>query len=68
MQKEPGYRPANASEFIRELEVAMFAPEDSRRIAKLRKKQKGDIPVWLVVSGVALMVLGLAIAAWAFSR
>ncbi len=68
MQKEPGYRPANASEFIRELEVAMFAPEDSRRIAKLRKKQKGGIPTWLVVSGVALMVLGLAIATWVFSR
>ena len=68
MQKDPLHRPANAGEFIRELEVAMFVPEDSRRIAKLRRKQKGGIPGWLVMSGVVLMVLGLAIAAWFYSR
>ena len=68
MQKDPLHRPGNAAEFIRELEVAMFVPEDSRRIVKLRKKQKGDIPDWLMMGGVTLVVLGLAIAAWMFNR
>ena len=68
MQKDPLHRPANAAEFIRELEVAIFAPEDSRRIVKLRKKQKGEIPTWLIVSGVATAVFGLIVAALLLSR
>ena len=68
MQKDPILRPASAADFIRELEVAMFAPDDSRRIRKLRSSQKGTMTMWLVIGGVAIVVIGLIAAVWAFSK
>jgi serine/threonine protein kinase len=68
MQKDPILRPACAADFIRELEVAMFAPEDSRRIRKLRSSQKGTMTVWLVIGGAALAVGGLIAAVCFLSK
>jgi serine/threonine-protein kinase len=68
MQKDPAHRPDSASEFIRELEVAIFAPEDSRRIRKLRRTRRGTLTLWLVVGGAAVVVIGLVVAVWAMGR
>ncbi len=68
MQKEPILRPASAADFIRELEVAMFAPDDSKRIKKLRRSQKGTMTTTLVIIGVAMVVLLLIAAVWFFAK
>jgi len=68
MQKDPTHRPASAADFIRELEVAMFAPDDSKRIRKLRSSQTSAMTTWLVISGVALVILMLVAAVWLFTR
>jgi serine/threonine protein kinase len=61
MEKKPEHRPATASDFIHELETAMFAPDDSRRIKKLRKKQTGSWQSIAAVIGVAVLVIGLIV-------
>lgn len=68
MQKDPILRPAAAADFIRELEVAMFAPDDSKRIKKLRSSQRGTTTTWLVISGVAVVVIVLVAAVWYFTK
>lgn len=68
MQKEPNLRPASAGDFIRELEVAMFAPDDSKRIKKLRSTQKGTMTTALVIIGVVLVVVVLIAAVWLFAK
>jgi len=68
MQKEPILRPSSAADFIRELEVAMFAPDDSKRIRKLRSSQRGTTMTWVVISGVAVVVVVLIAAVWFFKK
>jgi eukaryotic-like serine/threonine-protein kinase len=68
MQKDPILRPASAADFIRELEVAMFAPDDSKRIRKLRNSQKGTMTTWMVAVGVVVVVLVLVAAVWLFTK
>jgi eukaryotic-like serine/threonine-protein kinase len=68
MQKDPLHRPASAGDFIRELEVAMFAPEDSKRIRRLRSSQKGTMATTLVIIGVALVMVVLIVAVWFFAK
>ncbi len=68
MQKDPIHRPASAADFIRELEVAMFAPDDSKRIKKLRRSQKGTATTWMVIVGVAAVVIRLVAAVWFFTK
>lgn len=68
MQKDSLFRPASAGDFIRELEVAMFAPDDSKRIKKLRRSQKGTATTWMVVVGVAAVVVLLIVAVWFFTK
>ncbi len=61
MEKKPEHRPATAGEFIKELETAMFAPDDSRRIKKLRKKQSGTAVTIMIIAGTAVAVIGLIV-------
>jgi eukaryotic-like serine/threonine-protein kinase len=62
MDKLPERRPQSAGEFVRELEVAVFAPEDGVRIPRLRgaKNRTWVLPVVLSVGGV-LLLAGLAL-------
>jgi serine/threonine protein kinase len=57
MDKLPERRPQNAGEFVRELEIAVFQPEDSRRIRRLRgaKNRSWVLPLVLGVGGVLLL-------------
>jgi hypothetical protein len=68
MQKDPILRPASAGDFIRELEVAMFAPDDSKRIKKLRSSQKGTMATTVIIVGVAVVVVVLVAAVWFFTK
>jgi serine/threonine protein kinase len=68
MQKDPVHRPGNAADFIRELEVAMFAPDDSKRIRKLRKQQKGTLSIAMIIGGAVLVLALLGAAVWLFSK
>jgi serine/threonine-protein kinase len=68
MQKDPIHRPASAADFIRELEVAMFAPDDSKRIRKLRSSQKGTRTTVVVIVVVALVIVGLVAAVWMLAK
>ena len=61
MEKKPENRPQSAGDFVRELETAMFAPDDSNRIKKLRKKQTGSWMTAAVVIGIAVTVIGLGV-------
>jgi eukaryotic-like serine/threonine-protein kinase len=62
MMKDPRQRPGTAADFIRELEVAIFAPEDSKRIKKLRRLQKGSNSTALVIGSVVLLAVIVLIA------
>lgn len=62
MEKEVDRRPVDAAEFVRELEIAIFAPEDGVRIPRLRRKRRKIWLVPVVVGGVALVVIGLIVA------
>jgi eukaryotic-like serine/threonine-protein kinase len=61
MEKKPEHRPPTSGDFVRELETAMYDPDDSRRIKKLRLKQTGSWVSVAVVIGIALVVIGLVI-------
>jgi eukaryotic-like serine/threonine-protein kinase len=62
LEKKPEHRPQTPSEFIRELENAMFQPEDSKRIVKLRSKQKGHSMTTVMIIVGAALVVGAIIA------
>ena len=68
MQKEPALRPASAADFIRELEVAMFAPEDSKRIRKLRRTQRGTMATTVIIVGVVLVMVLLVAVMLVFAK
>ena len=59
MEKDPERRPASAAEFVRELEVAMFAPDDAQRIRRLRRSQNKAWILPVVIGGAVLVVGGL---------
>jgi serine/threonine protein kinase len=62
MDKLPERRPQSAGEFVRELEIAVFAPEDGSRIPRLRgaKNRSWVLPLVLGVGG-ALLLGGLVL-------
>ncbi len=59
MEKRPERRPQTAGEFVKELEIAIFAPEDGKRIVRLRRAQSKSWVLPVVVGSAALVVLGL---------
>jgi serine/threonine protein kinase len=59
MEKRPERRPQTAGEFVRELEIAIFAPEDGKRIRRLRRSQSKAWLLPVVVGTAAVVVLGL---------
>jgi serine/threonine protein kinase len=59
MEKDPDRRPASAGEFVRELEIAMFAPDDAQRIRRLRRSQRKAWILPAVIGGALALVGGL---------
>ena len=59
MEKDAARRPVDAAEFVRELEIAVFAPDDGTRIPRLRRQRRKLWLAPLVVGGTALVVIGL---------
>jgi serine/threonine protein kinase len=61
MDKSPAQRPRNATEFVKELEIAIFAPQDGTRIAALRNRRR-PWGVIILIGGAAMLVLvGVAV-------
>jgi serine/threonine protein kinase len=60
MDKDAHKRPRTAGVVVRELDIAMFAPEEGHRIAKLRRGGR----MWQVVAGVVAGVIFLGVIAW----
>jgi serine/threonine protein kinase len=58
MDKKPERRPQHAGELVRELEIAIFAPDDSRRIPRLRglSVRSWLVPTAWIVGGIVLLV------------
>lgn len=56
LDKSPERRPQSAGDMVRELEIAVYAPEDAARIRRLRRVGKAWVlPVVLSVGGVLLL-------------
>ncbi len=58
MDKLPERRPQSAGEFVRELETAVFAPEDGTRIARLRGAKNRGWVLWVVLGVGGVLLLG----------
>ena len=61
MDKSPAQRPRNATEFVKELEIAIFAPQDGKRIAALRNRRRPWGVIILIGGAALLVVVGMAV-------
>jgi serine/threonine protein kinase len=65
MDKDPAARPADADAFVRELDACVAAPQDGRRVRRLRRAQRGT---WITVAAVAGGLAVCLAIAWLMLR
>ena len=65
MDKNPELRPSDASAFVRELDACMAAPEDGRRVRRLRRAQRGT---WKTLGALAAALAVCLTIAWVIVR